>query len=124
MAYCINCEKELEDQEKFCPECGKQNDVKIEDNPIANVLTCFKKFAKIGYILGLITFIIAFLPFVSVFSSQIGPAGIVFSVLGKKDKSLTKVCKKGFILSLLGTIIGTILYFVYLLILNYFGIID
>ena len=131
MSFCVNCGKELKEQEKFCPECGAENGTEkfektIVSNPVPTykVAKCFTVFGKIGPIFGLISFIIAFIPFVNVFSSQIGPVGIVFCCLGKKDITLLRKCKKGFKFSLWGTIIGTILYFVYIVIFALLGIID
>ena len=131
MSFCVNCGKELKEQEKFCPECGAENGTeKFEETIVSNpvprykVAKCFTVFGKIGPIFGLISFIIAFIPFVNVFSSQIGPVGIVFCCLGKKDITLLRKCRKGFKFSLWGTIIGTILYFVYIVIFALLGIID
>lgn len=131
MSFCTNCGKELKGQEKFCTECGTEvqteeavDAVFSESNTPKKVARCFSVFGKIGPILGLVSFIIAFIPFVNVFSSQIGPVGIVFSILGKKDAALISSCKRGFWFSLIGTIIGTILYFVYIIMFAYLGIID
>ena len=131
MSFCVNCGKELKEEEKFCPDCGTENGTEeaketIIPNPAPTykVAKCFTVFGKIGPIFGLISFIIAFIPFVNVFSSQIGPLGIVFCCLGKKDITLLRKCKKGFKFALWGTILGTILYFVYIIIFALLGIIS
>ena len=71
MSFCVNCGKELKEEEKFCPDCGTENGTEeaketIITNPAPTykVAKCFTVFGKIGPILGLISFIIAFIPFV------------------------------------------------------------
>ena len=131
MSFCVNCGKELKEEEKFCPDCGTENGTEeaketIITNPAPTykVAKCFTVFGKIGPILGLISFIIAFIPFVNVLSSSIGPVGIVFCCLGKKDITLIRKCKKGFKFSLWGTILGSVLYFIYIVVLAALGVLD
>ena len=64
MSFCVKCGKELNEQEKFCPECGtvveSPEEVVAEtvgENKGYNVPKCFTIFGKIGPIIGLVTFI-------------------------------------------------------------------
>lgn len=116
MAYCQNCGNEVREDEKFCPACGaslNENEVNIEIQNENSVPKCFTIFGKIGYILGIVTIAICLIPWLNVLSFEAGPVGIVFSCLGKKDTSLASKTKVGFILSLVGTIVGFIMYIIY-----------
>jgi len=132
MAFCSNCGKELLAEEKFCSNCGTSVDevvvdeVVVEEVSVENVQEnkvpkCFTIFAKLGYIFGLVSFILAFIPFLGAISIELGPVGIVFSILGKKDKTMTAKCKKGLVFSILGTVIGLILYIFYIIVFEFFA---
>ena len=68
MPFCMNCGKELKDDEKFCPACGTEVEKEEElvneilDEPEAKpVPKCFTIFAKIAKVFGLVTFICSFI---------------------------------------------------------------
>lgn len=122
MAYCQNCGNEVREDEKFCPACGaslNENEANIEIQNENSVPKCFTIFGKIGYILGIVTIAICLIPGLNVLTLEAGPVGIVFSCLGKKDTSLASKTKVGFILSLVGTIVGFIMYIIYMVIFNF-----
>lgn len=120
MAFCANCGKELQAEEKFCPSCGASvetedvvEEIKVEEVKKPSVPKCFTIFAKLGYIFGLVSFIISFIPFINVLAAELGPVGIVFSILGKKDPFMVPKCRKGLAFSIWGTILGIVLYITY-----------
>ena len=122
MAFCGNCGKELNEGQKFCPECGKEvgvesivETVEVDQKPVPKVFTIF---GKIGFGLGIATIAMCLLPIFSIISLETGVAGIVFSCLGKKDPSLAKKTKLGFVLSLVGTIVGFIMFIVWEVVLG------
>ena len=128
MSFCVKCGKELNEQEKFCPECGtvveSLEEVAAEtvgENQGYNVPKCFTVFGKIGPIIGLVTFILAFIPIVNIIAAEVAPIGIVFCILGKKDVTLIRKCKKGLKFSIWATILGIVLYIVYTVIFALLG---
>ena len=115
--YCKYCGKELPEDAKFCPSCGKSIDAKNEsvvyETTPAYTLPKEPKvwitFAKIGKVLGVISIAICWIPMLTL--STVGIPGIVFSALGKKSKLYNNEAHTGFTLSLLGTIISGVVYF-------------
>lgn len=115
MAYCQNCGNEVRDDEKFCPACGaslNENETNIEIQNENSVPKCFTIFGKIGYILGIITISICLIPALNILTFEVGPVGIVFSCLGKKDSTLASKTKIGLILSIIGTVLVFIMYII------------
>ena len=128
MSFCVKCGKELNEQEKYCPECGTV--VESPEEVVAetvgkyqgyNVPKCFTIFGKIGPIIGLVTFILAFVPFVNLVSAEVAVVGIVFCILGKKDVTLIRKCKKGLKFSIWAVILGFVLYITYTVIFAILG---
>lgn len=115
MSFCVNCGKELREEEKYCSNCGTKKNDTIETVEAASpkpVMKCFTVFGNVGYALGLVTFIMGFIPFVSFYAWIFGVHGIVFSALGKKDTTQLEKCKKGLRRSIIGSIIGVVLFIV------------
>ena len=115
MAFCIKCGKELREDEKFCSNCGTKkidSSEAVEATPEKPVMKCFTVFGNVGYALGLVTFIMGFIPFVSFYAWIFGIHGIVFSALGKKDTTQLEKCKKGLRRSIIGSILGIVLFIV------------
>ena len=83
-----------------------------------NIVISVGLFGKIGFGLGIATIAMCLLPIFSIISLETGVAGIVFSCLGKKDPSLAKKTKLGFVLSLVGTIVGFIMFIVWEVVLG------
>ena len=115
--YCSNCGNELKEKDVFCSNCGKKKIDNVETvtpNEAKPVLKCFTIFGKIGPIIGLVTFILAFVPFVNLVSAEVAVVGIVFCILGKKDVTLIRKCKKGLKFSIWAVILGFVLCYIYI----------
>ena len=126
MPFCMNCGKELQAEEKFCPACGTAVEAEevaeaVSEPKKESVPKCFTIFAKIAKVVGLVAFICSFIPFINVLSFEIGPVGIVFSILGKKDPFMVYSCKKSLKFSIWGTVLGFVLYIVYTVIFAFLG---
>ena len=128
MSFCVICGKELNEQEKFCPNCGAEVEGEVKEEQVTepqpilkSVPKCFTIFGKIGPIIGLVAFITSFIPFVNMLSFEIGPVGIVFCILGKKDIHLISKCSRGLKFSIWGTVLGFVLYIVYIVIFSMLG---
>lgn len=126
MNFCPKCGNEINEDEKFCPSCGakidEENDgllvEEVVENTEKSVPKCFTIFGKIGFILGIVSVAICLIPIINAFALEAGPIGIVFSCLGKKDSSLASKTKVGLILSIIGTVVGFIMYIVYIVLFN------
>ena len=124
MPFCMNCGKELQVEEKFCPACGTAVEETVEVDDVAYdyqpkptpVPKCFTVFAKIAKVIGIVSFVCAFIPYVCVFSCELGPVGIVFSILGKKDPAMISSCKTSLKFSIWGTVLGFVFYILYTII--------
>lgn len=120
MSYCSNCGNELNEKDIFCSNCGNKINDNVETvipNESKPVLRCFTIFGNVGYILGIITIILSFIPILGVYAIAPGVHGIVFSALGKKDVKQLKKCKKGLTLSIIGTIVGFVFFFVWIILI-------
>lgn len=115
MAYCSKCGSELEEGQKFCSSCG-ENLCKEETSSHQQIPLCYKIFGYVGFGVGILTFVLSFIPFVNYMCIFSGPAGIVFSCLGKKEPQVYNKAHKGFIFSLVGLIIGVVLLIIYTII--------
>ena len=126
--FCQNCGNQLEDSAKFCDSCGASvaadyvvDNVVVSDysdatqkNTPPKQAKCWSVFAKISKILGIISIALCWIPFVVVCST--GPVGIVFGCLGNvaKDDVSRKNKTIGLTLSIIGSIVSFIAYFVLL----------
>lgn len=122
---CQNCGYESKNLE-YCPVCGEKietysvveeksttTETKNEVKETNNYGTQYKVFAFIGYGLGILSLALCFVPFI--FFN--GIVGIVFSKIGDKPTNKQAFAKKGFIFSLIGTIVGFILTIIILSVL-------
>lgn len=117
MSFCSNCGNELKENDQFCSNCGKKKGETVETvtpNEAKPVLKCFTIFGNVGYVLGIVTIISAFIPILGFYAIAPGIHGIVFSALGKRDVKQIKKCRKGLILSIVGTIVGFVFSFVFI----------
>lgn len=116
--YCKNCGAELKSGALFCSECGERAEVVTEvvEQPKKNTKV-WDIFGKIGFIGGLVCFILSFIPFIDLFACSFGIYFIVFSALGKKTSDPGRYVKavKGLKFSIAGTIIGFVTYIIYML---------
>ena len=120
--YCKKCGMEVEDNTKICPTCGydftkeeKYEDPfseyeKVEEVKETEVKTIkpdvakYKVFAIIGYVLGIVSIALCWIPFM--FYTSI--PGIIFSKLGVKSTTKNREAKTGFTLSVVSTVINVI----------------
>lgn len=119
--YCKKCGAELVEDSIFCHQCGASND---DENNIINEQPkqspkIWNIFAKIGYIGGIICFIVSFIPYFSLYASGMAIDFIVLSALGKKSTipEYYKKAKKGLGFSIAGTIIGIVIYILFIAII-------
>ena len=128
--FCKNCGSRVEDNAKFCPNCGSALDVVevvdeekvvfVKEQPQQNNVDRgpWKVFAKLGNVLGVLSFIFSFIPFLNYFSLIISEPAIVFSALGKKSKTHRGKANAGLVFGILGLVFGIIMYVVYALVLE------
>ena len=128
--FCKNCGARVEDNAKFCPNCGSALDVVevvdeekvvfVKEKPQQNNVDRgpWKVFAKLGNVLGVLSFIFSFIPFLNFFSLIISEPAIVFSALGKKSKNHRGKANVGLVFGILGLVFGIIMYVVYALVLE------
>lgn len=114
--FCKYCGKEIDNDSKFCPYCGEEVDneqnevVEIErpneDGDVTPSKGPWNAFAKVGYILGLLGFILSFFTI----GLEAAVPGLVFSILGKRasEDELKEKAKKGLGFAIAGIIIGCI----------------
>lgn len=115
MPYCVNCGNEVKENDRFCSSCGfKVNGEKEEPK---KVMKCFTVFGNVGHALGIVTLVLAFIPFINLYAFIFGIHGIVFSALGKKDESQIAKCNSGLKKSIIGSILGTILFIVFIIVI-------
>ena len=118
---CKNCGYEFKGQ-NYCPICGEMDlidDEKEEKdvfdsvvNKNTNEKVVYKVFSSIGYVLGIVSLVLCWCPFM--FFSSV--PGIVFSKLGVNNPTIKlSYAKKGLTMSIIATVLSvvfTILFFV------------
>jgi hypothetical protein len=115
---CKYCGQEILDNENYCKNCGArvEKDTFVGEEKVEVVekqpLKCWSVFANTSKILGIITLCIFWIPIFGLFGTLTGIPGIVFGVLGKKANTEEAInnAKKGFITSLIGTILSVVLF--------------
>ena len=113
LEYCPICGEKIEEYSKMEEKSIQQNDTNEVKQTNNNYGTQYKVFAFIGYGLGILSLALCFVPFI--FFN--GIVGIVFSKIGDKPTNKQAFAKRGFIFSLIGTIVGIILTIVILAVL-------
>lgn len=118
MRKCEKCGAENPDTAKFCTTCGanlieqaaeKESEnverftTEVTDNESGKP---WATFANIGYILGIISLAFCWFPYSNFY---LGGVGIVFSCLGKWSNSNREKAQKGFMMSLISTILNFVL---------------
>ncbi len=114
---CKYCGYENIEEAKFCAGCGEnlaeekletiEPEVVQEQEP--HVPKCFDVFAKLGFGLGLGGLIACI--FAGIGYTICAP-GIVFSILGKRSIKYHGKANAGLVLSIIGTVVGFIIYVV------------
>lgn len=117
---CNVCGLENAEEAKFCAGCGAKlleevtpEVVKQQEEP--HVPKCFDIFAKLGFGLGLgglIGCIFIGLGYI------VAAPGIVFSILGKRSIKCRDKANKGLVLSIIGTVVGFIIYILFFFIIG------
>ena len=69
----------------------------------------WKVFAKLGNILGVLSFIFSFIPILNYFSLMISEPAIIFSALGKKSIIHRGKANAGLVFGILGLVFGIIM---------------
>lgn len=122
--YCKNCGKEIDNDAKFCPNCGtaaQQAPISTENSEAACVVEEDKPpkvwtvFSKIGKILGIVCLATSLIPYLNIFSLTFGIAGIVMSCLGRKAKTqeTDNNCSLGLKLSIVAVAVSFVMIIVY-----------
>ncbi|MCR5307496.1 MAG: hypothetical protein K6E24_00680 [bacterium] len=102
--YCPICGEPLEKEEEKYDDPFEKVEAKNE-NTTTNEKGYLKAFAIIGYVLGIVSLCLCWMPFVFID----GIAGIIFSKLGCNSISKKSFAKKGLVLSIISAILGFIL---------------
>ena len=116
--YCKNCGAEIKEGALYCGECGEYVSVtpEVVAEPTKKSTKVWDIFSKVGFIGGLVCFILSFIPLVDIFACSFAIYFIVFSALGKK--SSIEECRakaaKGLGFSVAATIIGFIGYIIFM----------
>ena len=107
--YCKYCGKEHNDESLFCSYCGEQITEKKEENKPAK---CWSVFAKVGFVLGIITIATCWIPIFGLYSLLPGIHGIVFAALGNKanQQPFMRNATTGLALSIVGTILSIVCF--------------
>ena len=129
--YCKKCGMEVSESDKFCPTCGfdlsKNNEVSIDEkDPFEKVekktvdnndKPVNKVFAIIGFVAGIVSLSLVWVPFM--FYASI--PGIVFGKLGESSPSQKDKAKKGFTMSIIATVINVIWTIVFIALIMVFA---
>ena len=118
MSYCMKCLKEIKDTDLKCPQCGAETfysiKIKSQDQSKCGTKESIYKERSImpiiGFILGLISLIISFIPIIGLFSFVTAPPGIVVSAIANARFKFELRAKRGLLFSILSLILSTILY--------------
>lgn len=94
--FCNNCGQETDNNIAFCPHCGAKL-ASVENEPLDNTSNSKNTYATIGFILGIVSWILSFFGIVGILA-------IVFSSLGLSN--LPKCNNKGKAFSIIGLIMG------------------
>ena len=120
---CPFCGKELPDDAKYCSFCGEEMaekesliDETTPEHQMPKEPKVWITFAKVGHTLGIISICLCWIPLLTL--STVGIPGIVLSALGKKSKLYNHDAHVGFALSLAGSIICSIVYYILIIIIN------
>lgn len=130
--YCRNCGKKLDDDVRFCPNCGteqqgaeqqhftsnepaKEAAEVVEDKP-PKVWTVF---SVVGKVLGIVCLSTSLIPYLNFFSLGLGIIGIVMSCLGRKAKTeeTDKNCSLGLKLSIAAVAVSFVMIIIYYVVL-------
>ena len=118
---CDYCGARVDATATRCPDCGeliKKDEVEIKKEKHQKV---WDVFAKLGFILGIISFALSFLSFLG-YAVSLGVVPIVFSALGFKSLKNKDKAKRGLgfsIASLAITFVGMFAYYIFYILVLY-----
>lgn len=119
MPYCIKCLAQIKENDTYCFRCGSEVNKKQScDNEEKLIHRNNKKLSLIGYIIGLITFIISFIPYIGIISFFVAPAGIIICSIAKEKSTTSIKAVIGLKFSIWGTILGIVMFYVNILIIK------
>lgn len=106
--YCSNCGFVLNKDKNYCERCGKKIDeYSREKGP-------WKGFAKAGSIISIVCIVLSFIPFYGIAPL---PFGFIFSGMGLYSKVENERAKRGMKNCIIASIIQTVVFFIFILIL-------
>ena len=113
MSYCMKCLKEVHDTDLKCSNCGAEtyystkikSQEKLKLNNKENIYKERSIMPIIGFILGLVSFIISFIPIIGLFALMTAPPGIVVSAIANARFKFEWRAKRGLLFSILSIII-------------------
>lgn len=118
--YCRVCGAKLKEGALFCSECGAEVEgvQEVVEQPKSSPKV-WDIFSKVGFIGGLVCFILSFIPFIDLVACEVAICFIVLSALGKKSYNPDSYARasKGLGFSIAAAIIGFISYIFYMVIL-------
>lgn len=122
--YCKHCGKELNQDARFCPACGAEQNT--YDDPFTSTevnevvepkpARVWSIFSKIGRIMGIVAIATSWIPYL--IGLTIGIAGIVFSCLGRKAKTdiAEDNYRLGLKLSIAGIVVSVVSFIIFIVI--------
>ena len=148
MPYCSSCGSQVNDNEKFCANCGAliesntetTSEVKEEIKEEVKWETSYEdyqpeevlesgpnakdKLAKIGATLGILGFVFSFIPLLNMFGCDLALIGLIFGIIGKKGAATEEgkaKARKAFSFGLAGLLISIVTIYIYTFI---FGVLE
>ena len=111
---CPFCGNENSDEFVYCSSCGRAIKTdEVEPQRQASEPRCWVIFARIGFVLGIVSIALCWVPFLVGLS--VGVNGIVFAALGfrTKDGYYRGKARVGLILSIIATAVSFAAYFIW-----------
>ena len=127
MSYCPNCGASLDENENVCTQCGTSLNAPVcAENSIVEEQSPRRKgpwntFARVGNILGTISIITCWIPFVCMTAWMTGPVGIALSAIGLRADApgMSAKARKGLVKSIIGTAVSIVVYVVFIVLLQF-----
>lgn len=120
MKKCTNCGADVEDGVKFCPNCGarlESTGYQADSTPTLN--SSYVSYPKhhtgsdiASMVLGILSLV-----FTSFVGIVLGTIGLCLAIKGKKEKRQNGYITAGFVCSLIGLILGAIIFIVMIIVI-------
>lgn len=107
MSYCSNCGKEIQQETKFCPHCGANQEIRqvtLQSQPTQSVSTPKEKKLNVFSLIGFIVSIISI--FLDFYSIPVGLTALIFSIIGFVQVNEKNEKGRGFAIT--GMILGSL----------------